>query len=216
MAPTILIADDHRLLREGLRAMLQRKGFHVIAEADNGRSAVKLAKKLKPDVVITDIGMPDLNGVEATKKICAEAPRSKVLALSMHNESRFVMGVLEAGASGYLLKDAAFEELSDAIKAVLKGQVYLSPSIAGVVVRQSIGGTGSKPGSERAILSKREYEVLQLIAEGKSTKEIAATLYISVKTVETHRKQIMDKLDIQSIAGLTKYAVREGLTPLHK
>jgi DNA-binding NarL/FixJ family response regulator len=124
--------------------------------------------------------------------------------------------VLEAGASGYLLKDAAFEELSGAIKAVLKGQIYLSPSIAGVVVRQSFGRPGSKSRSERAILSKREHEVLQLIAEGKSTKEIAATLYVSVKTVETHRKQIMDKLDIHSIAGLTKYAVREGLTSLHK
>lgn len=216
MAPTILIADDHTLLREGLRALLQREGFQVIAEADNGRSAVKLAKKLQPNIVITDIGMPDLNGVEATKKICAEAPRSKVLALSMHTESRFVLGVLEAGASGYLLKDAAFEELSGAIKAIVKGQIYLSPSIAGVVVRQSIGRCGTKPGSERAVLSRREHEVLQLIAEGRSTKEIAATLYVSVKTVETHRKQIMDKLDIHSIAGLTKYAVREGLTPLHK
>ena len=216
MVATILIADDHRLFREGLRALLEREGFQVIAEADNGRSAVKLAKKLQPDVVITDIGMPDLNGVEATKKICAEATRSKVLALSMHTESRFVLGVLEAGASGYLLKDAAFEELSTAIKAVLKGQIYLSPSIAGVVVRQSIGNPGSKPRSERPVLSKREHEVLQLIAEGKSTKEIAATLYVSVKTVETHRKQIMDKLDIHSIAGLTKYAVREGLTSLHK
>jgi DNA-binding NarL/FixJ family response regulator len=216
MTATILIADDHRLLREGLRALLEREGFQVIAEADNGRSAVQLAKKLKPDIVITDIGMPDLNGVEATKKICAEAPRSKILALSMHTESRFVLGVLEAGASGYLLKDAAFEELSTSIKAVLKGQIYLSPAIAGVVVRQSIGGPGSKPRADRAMLSKREHEVLQLIAEGKSTKQIAATLYVSVKTVETHRKQIMDKLDIHSIAGLTKYAVREGLTPLHK
>lgn len=216
MTATVLIADDHRLLREGLRALLQREGFEVVGEADNGRSAVNLAKKLRPDVVITDIGMPDLNGVEATKKICAEAPRSKVLALSMHTESRFVLGVFEAGASGYLLKDAAFEELSGAIKAVLKGQIYLSPSIAGVVVRQSIGGRGSKPRSKGPLLSKRENEVLQLIAEGRSTKEIAATLYVSVKTVETHRKQIMDKLDIHSIAGLTKYAVREGLTPLHK
>jgi DNA-binding NarL/FixJ family response regulator len=216
MTQTILIADDHRLLREGLRALLEREGFQVVAEADNGRSAVQLAKKLKPDIVITDIAMPDLNGVEVTKQISAEAPRSKVLALSMHTESRFVLGVLEAGASGYLLKDAAFEELSIAIKAVLKGQIYLSPAITGVVVRQSVGATGSKPGTDGSMLSKREREVLQLIAEGKSTKQIAATLYVSVKTVETHRKQIMDKLDIHSVAGLTKYAVREGLTPLHK
>jgi DNA-binding NarL/FixJ family response regulator len=212
MTKTILIADDHRLLREGLRALLERDGFQVVAEADNGRSAVRLAKQLQPDIVITDIAMPDLNGVEATRQISVEAPRSKVLALSMHTESAFVLGILEAGASGYLLKDAAFEELSTAIKAVLKGQIYLSPAIAGLVVSQSLGRLGSKPRSQRAKLSKREQEVLQLIAEGKSTKEIAATLYVSVKTVETHRKQIMDKLDIHSVAELTKYAIREGVT----
>jgi two-component system response regulator NreC len=216
MTQTILIADDHRLLREGLRALLERDGFQVVAEADNGRSAVRLAKQLQPDIVITDIAMPDLNGIEATRQVRAEAPRSKVLALSMHTESGFVLGILEAGASGYLLKDAAFEELSVAIKAVLKGQIYLSPAITGVVVGQSLGRLGSKARSQRAKLSKREQEVLQLIAEGKSTKEIAATLCVSVKTVETHRKQIMDNLDIHSVAGLTKYAVREGLTSLQK
>jgi DNA-binding NarL/FixJ family response regulator len=212
MPQTILIADDHRLLREGLRALLERDGLQVVAEADNGRSAVRLAKELQPDLVITDIAMPDLNGVEATRQICAEAPRSKVLALSMHTESRFVLGILEAGASGYLLKDAAFEELSGAIKAVLKDQIYLSPAIAGAVVKQSLGRLGSKLRPQQAKLSKREREVLQLIAEGKSTKEIAARLYVSVKTVETHRKQIMDKLDIYSVAELTKYAIREGVT----
>ena len=211
MPETILIADDHRLLREGLRALLEREGFQVVAEADNGRSAVKLAKQLQPDIVITDIAMPDLNGVEATRQICAEAPRSKVLALSMHAESRFVLGILEAGASGYLLKDSAFEELAGAIKAILKDQIYLSPAIAGVVLSQSLSRLGSKCRSQQIELSKREREVLQLIAEGKSTKEIAATLYVSVKTVETHRKQIMDKLDIHSIAELTKYAIREGV-----
>ena len=211
MPETILIADDHRLLREGLRALLEREGFQVVAEADNGRSAVKLAKQLQPDIVITDIAMPDLNGVEATRQICAEAPRSKVLALSMHTESRFVLGILEAGASGYLLKDAAFEELAVAIKAILKDQIYLSPAITGVVLSQSLSRLGSKRRSQQIELSKREREVLQLIAEGKSTREIAATLYVSVKTVETHRKQIMDKLDIHSIAELTKYAIREGV-----
>ena len=212
MPHTILIADDHRLLREGLRALLERDGFHVVAEADNGRSAVRLAKQLQPDIVITDIAMPDLNGVEATRQISAEAPRSKVLALSMHTQSRFVLGILEAGASGYLLKDSAFEELSVAINAILKNQIYLSPAIAGVVVRQSLGHSLSKSGSSQSELSKREREVLQLIAEGKSTKKIAAMLHISVKTVETHRKQIMDKLDIHSVAELTKYAVREGVS----
>jgi DNA-binding NarL/FixJ family response regulator len=212
MAQTILIADDHRLFREGLRVLLEREGFKVVGEADNGRTAVKLAKKLQPDVVIADIGLPDLNGVEATRQICAQAPCSKVLVLSMHTETRFVLGVLEAGASGYLLKDAAFEELSGAIQAVLKGQIYLSPAIAGVVVSRLIERAEAKPKSAQATLSKREQEVLQLIAEGKSTKEIAAALYISVKTVETHRKQIMDKLGIYSVAELTKYAIREGVT----
>lgn len=212
MPPTILIADDHRLLREGLRALLERDGFRVIGEADNGRSAVRLAKQLQPDIVITDIAMPDLNGVEATRQICVEAPRSKVLALSMHTESRFVLGILEAGASGYLLKDAAFEELTLAIKAVLKGQVYLSPAISGVVLSQSLARFNPNARSDRVQLSKREQEVLQLIAEGQSTKKIAATLHVSVKTVETHRKQIMDKLGIHSVAELTKYAVREGVT----
>lgn len=212
MTKTILIADDHRLLREGLRALLEREGVRVIAEADNGRTAVRLARELQPDIVITDIAMPDLNGVEATRQICAEAPRAKVLALSMHTESRFVLGILEAGASGYLLKDAAFEELSGAIKAILKDQIYLSPAIAGVVVRQSLGRVEAKRRSQQVELSKREREVLQLIAEGKSTKDIAAKLYVSIKTVETHRKQIMDKLDLHSIAELTKYAVREGVT----
>lgn len=212
MPPTILIADDHRLLREGLRALLERDGFRVIGEADNGRSAVRLAKQLQPDIVITDIAMPDLNGVEATRQICVEAPRSKVLALSMHTESRFVLGILEAGASGYLLKDAAFEELTLAIKAMLKGQVYLSPAISGVVLSQSLARFNPNARSDRVQLSQREQEVLQLIAEGQSTKKIAATLHVSVKTVETHRKKIMDKLDIHSVAELTKYAVREGVT----
>jgi two-component system, NarL family, response regulator NreC len=212
MAHTILIADDHRLLREGLRALLEREGFQVVGEAENGRSAVKLAKQLQPDVVITDIGMPDLNGVDATRQIRAEAPRSKVLALSMHTESRFVLGILDAGASGYLLKDSAFEELSVAIESLLKDQIYLSPAIAGVVVERSLGRVGSKAGAPQTKLSKREQEVLQLITEGKPTKEIAAKLYVSIKTVETHRKQIMDKLGIYSVAELTKYAIREGVT----
>lgn len=212
MTPTILIADDHRLMRDGLRALLEREGFQVVGEADDGRSAVKLAKQLQPDIVITDIGMPSLNGVEATRQVCAEAPRAKVLALSMHAESRFVIGILEAGASGYLLKDAAFEELSGAIHAVLKDQIYLSPAIAGVVVQRSLERLDAGHRPLQLKLSKREHEVLQLIAEGKSTKAIAATLFVSFKTVETHRKHIMDKLGIYTVAELTKYAIREGVT----
>jgi len=160
--------------------------------------------------------VPGLAPGTIARQVRAEAPRSKVLALSMHTESGFVLGILEAGASGYLLKDSAFEELAVAVKAILKDQIYLSPAIAGVVLSHSLSRLGSKRKSEQVELSKREREVLQLIAEGKSTKEIAATLYVSVKTVETHRKQIMDKLDVYSVAGLTKYAVREGLTSLQK
>jgi DNA-binding NarL/FixJ family response regulator len=212
MPQTILIADDHTLIRDGLRALLEREGFQVVGEAEDGRAAVKLAKQLQPDIVITDIGMPGLNGVEATRQICAEAPGAKVLALSMHAESRFVIGILEAGASGYLLKDAAFEELSAAIHVLLKDQIYLSPAIAGVVVERSLRRLDTDPRPSQAKLSKREHEVLQLIAEGKSTKEIAALLFVSVKTVETHRKQIMDKLGIYTVAELTKYAIREGVT----
>jgi two-component system, NarL family, response regulator NreC len=194
--------------------MLERQGFEVIGEAEEGRRAVQLAKKLRPDIVIIDIGMPGLNGVEATRQISTEVPQAKIIVLSMHSDSRFILGVLGAGACGYLLKDSAFEELSASIRAISEGQTYyLSPAIADVVVRKAIGNLSAKTASGHK-LSSREQEILQLIAEGRSTREIAATLYVSVKTVETHRKQIMDKLNIHSIAELTKYAIREGITSL--
>jgi DNA-binding NarL/FixJ family response regulator len=194
--------------------MLERQGFEVIGEAEEGRRAVQLAKKLRPDIVILDIGMPGLNGVEATRQISTEVPQAKIIVLSMHSDSRFILGVLGAGACGYLLKDSAFEELSTGIKAISEGQpYYLSPAIADVVIRKAIGNLSAKAASGDK-LSNREKEILQLIAEGRSTREIAATLYVSVKTVETHRKQIMDKLNIHSIAELTKYAIREGITSL--
>lgn len=194
--------------------MEQERDMEVIAEAADGREAVQLTRELKPDVIVMDLSMPDLNGIEATRQVLEENPGVKVLALSMHSDKRFVAGVLGAGASGYLLKDCALDELVRAIHSVAVDQTYLSPSIAGVVVQ---GYTQQVRGSDAPVmssLSPREQEVLQLMAEGKPVKEIASILHLSVKTVETHRHQIMNKLGVYSVAELTKYAIREGLTSL--
>jgi two-component system response regulator NreC len=213
----ILVADDHKIVRDGLRTLIEKEnGMEVIAEAEDGRSAVKQAKKLLPDIVIMDITMPDLNGIDATRAIVEEASGAKVIALSMHSDRRFVSGMLEAGASAYLLKDSAFEELATAIRAVVANQIYLSPKIADIVVRRFVSKSASTERSAFTELTKREREVLQLLAEGVSTKEIAGRLNLSVKTVETHRANIMDKLDIRTISELVKYAIREGLTSLEK
>ena len=210
-----LIADDHRIMREGLRSLLERSGnFECIAEADDGHQAVKLALELRPDIVIMDIAMPNLNGIEATRQIKSELPEVEVVILSMHATRNYVLQVLQAGASAYLLKDSAFEELSTALLAISRGGMYLSPAIAKTAALASLKGGASGATGQVEHLTKRELQVLQLIAEGKSTKDIAARLDLSVKTVETHRKQIMDKLEIRSIAGLTKYCIREGLTTL--
>jgi two-component system, NarL family, response regulator NreC len=211
-----LIADDHRIMREGLRSLLERSGdFECIAEADDGYQAVKLALELRPDIVIMDIAMPNLNGIEATRQIKSELPEVEVVVLSMHATRNYVLQVLQAGASAYLLKDSAFEELATALLAISRGGMYLSPAIAKTAALANLkaGASGGVTGQVEH-LTKRELQVLQLIAEGKSTKDIAARLDLSVKTVETHRKQIMDKLEIRSIAGLTKYCIREGLTTL--
>jgi DNA-binding NarL/FixJ family response regulator len=215
MTVRILIADDHKILREGLKSLLEKQPeFAVVAEAQDGLSAISEAKKHKPDIAILDIGMPDLNGIEVTRRIRSEMAETRVIALSMHADRRFVMGILEAGAKGYLLKDSAFAELVTAVTAVAKGKMYLSPSIAETVVKNSLEKLDRKDEGSSVLLSGREREVLQMIAEGKSTKEIALKLFVSTKTVETHRKQIMDKLNIRTVAGLTKYAIREGLTSL--
>ncbi len=212
MAINILLADDHGIVRDGLRSLLEKEpGMRVIGEASSGREAVRFVSELLPDVVILDIGMPDLNGIEASCQMKAKHPEMKILALSMHSDKRFVTRMFSAGASGYLLKDCAFEELTGAIHTVLRNQTYLSPSIAGQVVKDYVRRLDE---TEAAKLTPREREVIQLLAEGKSTKRIAAELNISVKTVETHRTQIMEKLNIDSIARLTKFAIREGLTSL--
>ena len=212
----ILLADDHKIVREGLRTLIEKQpGTEVVGEADSGRMALKLTRELKPDVVIMDITMPDLNGIEATRQIHSEIPGVKVIALSMHSDKRLVAGILMAGASGYLLKeDCDSGELARAIQAVATNQTYLSPKIGEVVIKDYVRHLSMTASSPFSILTPREREVLQLLAEGKNTKEIASSLHVSVKTVETHRNKIMEKLDIRSIAELTKYAIRERLTPL--
>ena len=229
MSISVLIVDDHQIIREGLRSLLEHEAdIKVVGDASTGRAAVKLAGELWPDVIVMDVGMPDLNGIDATRQINAAFPSPRVIALSMHADRRFATEMLKAGARGYVLKEAAFEELAAAIRAVMDGKVFLSPRVAGVVVddyvnafRSSSGTSGhvagagpEDPSSAFSKLSTREREVLQLMAEGRSTKEIARDLGVSVKTVETHRRQLMEKLHLYTVAELTKYAVREGLTAL--
>ncbi len=215
MSIKIILADDHEIVRSGIRNLLEnQEDMEVIAEAENGRALVKLVKELLPDVVVLDVSMPELNGIEATRQIISECSGVKVLALSMHSDRRFVGGMLEAGASGYLLKGCNFEELLKAIRAVVKDQAYLCPKISNIVIAGYVNNSTLVTKRTASFLTAREREVLQLLAEGKSTKEIAAHIYVSTKTVETHRHHIMEKLNIHSIAELTKYAIREGLTSL--
>ena len=211
----IVLADDHKITRQGLINMLKdQRDMEVVGEAENGHGAVKLAKELSPNVVIMDVSMPDLNGISATRRIVAESSKSKVIGLSMHSDKRFVKGMFEAGASGYLLKDCAFEELVQAIQAVASNRVYLSPSIASIMVEEVLKAASEKETSKASLLTDREREIVQLLAEGKSTKDIAYRLNLSIKTIESHRRRIMERLEIQSIAELTKFAIKEGLTSL--
>ena len=215
MAVRIILADDHNLFRAGLRALLEREpNLEVVAEADNGRAAVELALKLSPQIVVMDISMPDLNGMEACSQLTSRDPATKVIALSMHTDRHFVEGMLQAGASGYLLKDCAHEEFIRAIRTIIAGQTYLTPAVTSQLVEDYVHHAEAKKGSSWEVLTPREREVLQLVAEGGATKQIAAALGVSVKTIETHRHQIMEKLNIHSIAELTKFAVRQGLTSL--
>lgn len=215
MTCRILLADDHKIVRDGLKALIEKEmGMEVIAEADTGRKALKLSRKLKPDIVVMDITMPDLNGIDATRQIVGELPGVKVVALSMHSQKQFVEGMLKAGVSGYLLKDGAFEELIDAVRTVMMGRLYLSPDIAGIVVSEFLKYHQAAQDAETGMLTLREREVLQLIAEGHTVKATARALNISIKTVETHRSHIMKKLELYTVAELTKYAIRQGLTPI--
>jgi DNA-binding NarL/FixJ family response regulator len=210
----ILLVDDHQITREGLRALLEKEEeFEIVAEASNGRDAVKFALDLAPDVVLMDVAMPDLNGVEATRQILETKKNIRIIALSMHSEKQFVAKMMEAGASGYLLKDCAFDELTHGIRVVHEGGTYLGQQIAPVVVQDYVQSLRDKK-SFFSSLTPREREVVQLIAEGHSTKEIAYKLNVSTKTVETHRRNTMEKLKIDNVAELTKFAIREGLTDL--
>ena len=215
MIVRILIADDHKIILDGLCSLLDKNdALKVIGQAADGLSAVRLAGELSPDLVIMDISLPGLNGIDATRRILEANPRVKIIALSMHKDGRYIAEALKSGAMGYLLKESAFDELIAAIGAVMKGQCYLSASIADLVIKDYVRHLEKTDSGIFTVLTPREREVLQSLSEGLSTKGIAARLKVSVKTVETHRAQIMAKLDIHSIAELTKYAIREGLTSL--
>lgn len=215
MSIKVILADDHNIVREGLKSLLKSSNdIVVIAEASNGRETVSLARQLEPDVVVMDVTMPDMNGVDATQKITQLAPDVRVLALSSHSDGVYVKGMLEAGAKGYLIKDAAISELLTAITVVSQGRIYVSPSIADTLVGDYVQRVKGEIGPDTQVLSTREREVLQLVSEGKSSSQIASSLYLSERTIEAHRKRIMDKLGMRSIAELTKYAIREGLTSL--
>jgi len=215
MATTVLLAEDHEMVRDGLRALLEREDdMDVVGEAENGREAVRLARDLSPEIIVMDVSMPDLNGIEATRQVCRRCPGTRVLALSVHADRRFVTEMLRAGAAGYVLKDCAFEELVRGIRAVAQGHMYLSPRVADAVVEGHVRAPAAEAQPTGSVLTAREREVLQLLTEGHGTKQIARRLHVSTKTIDTHRQHIMDKLDVHNVADLTKYAVREGLTTL--
>jgi len=213
MSTRIFLADDHEVMREGLCALLRKyPEIEVVGQAADGRSTIKMVRELLPDIVIMDIGMPNLNGVEATRRIVHEFPDIKVMALSTHSDRLMVAKMLEAGASGYMLKESAFSELINGIKAIEQNKTYLCPQVANVVLNDYVNLLSDPKRVKGDVLTKREREVLQLVAEGRTSKTIAAELNVSVKTIDSHREHIMKKLGIRSIARLTKYAIRGGLT----
>ncbi|MCK5849577.1 MAG: response regulator transcription factor [Kiritimatiellae bacterium] len=212
---TVLIADDHESVRWGLKALLEKEpDIKIVAEAEDGRTAVALAKKLSPCIAIVDIAMPDLNGIEATNQIIIEAPNVRVIALSAFEDTKNVENILKAGAMGYVLKSGSFKDVVSAVRAVAEGHTYLSPQITGIIVKEFVRKRSKHDASSFAILTPRERETLQLLTEGKTPKEVADILSVSVTTVHTHRTHIMEKLNIYTTAELTKYAIREGLTSL--
>lgn len=213
MTTRILLVDDHELMREGLRSILEgEEGVEIVGEASNGREAVSLSRTLEPDVVVMDVGMKDLNGIDATRQIRGEFPEIEVVALSSHSDSRYVSAILEAGACAYVLKANAYADLRKALQAARQGKSYLCAEVTKGVVDASLHGPGSGVGP--SVLSDREREVLQLLAEGLTSPGIGKRLFIATSTVETHRRSIMRKLAIHSVADLTKWAIREGLTQL--
>jgi len=220
MTLRIVIADDHRLVREGLHAVLAREhDFDVVGLAEDGADAVRMVRRLQPAVLVTDVAMPGLNGIEAIRRMRAHHETVRVLCLSMHSDQRSVLSALDAGASGYLLKDSSCEELAQAVRHVSAGRVHLSAALMGVVVdeirtRSRVPRSVAELGGERPILTLREREIVQLFAEDLSTQAIADRLHLSAKTVATHRENITRKLGVRGIAGMTRYAVREGMSSL--
>jgi DNA-binding NarL/FixJ family response regulator len=202
----VLLADDHQIVRQGFRALLEREGLAVVAEATNGREAVRLAQTLKPDVAVLDLVMPLLNGVDAAREILQVCPAMPLILMTMHTEEHQIAAALQAGIRGYLVKTQAAEDLVKAIQEVARGQIYLSPGVSRVVVEAYLGGRApTEP------LSPRERQVVQLVSEGKTSKEIAVLLGVTAKTAESYRTRIMEKLDIHDTAGLVRYAIRRGL-----
>jgi DNA-binding NarL/FixJ family response regulator len=215
MGIRVVLADDHRLVRDGLRALLQRESdFELVGQAEEGLAAIRLARELRPDVIVMDVSMPGMNGIEAVHRIVAEQAGIKVLCLSVHDEPKMVLAGLEAGAAGYVLKDCSSEELSGAIRTVMTQQIYLSPQLVGLVVKAYRGRDAAMAAGPFTQLTSRERELVQLFSEGYSTNQIAERLHVSAKTVATHREHILQKLQIQGIAELTRYALREGLSSL--
>jgi two-component system response regulator NreC len=207
MSTRVLLADDHRLVRQGLRTLLEKQGFQVVSEASDGQEALGAVEKTQTDVAILDISMPILNGVDAARELLKSSPKTKVILLTQHDEDQYVTEALRAGVRGYVLKSQAAEDLVHAIQEVCRGSIYLSPNISGAVVDAYLSKTYASPDP----LSGRERQVLQLVGEGKSTKDIAVHLGISVKTAESHRARLMKKLDIHETASLVRYAIRRGL-----
>ncbi len=207
MALKILLADDHAVVREGLRVLLEREGFLFSGEASDGREAIVLCERNKPDIAVLDLAMPLLNGIDAAREIIKTNPKIKVILLTMHTEDHLVLESLRAGVTGYVLKTRASNELVQAIRAVSKGEMFLTQSISRTIVQAFL----NKNEVQDRFLSDRERQVLQLVAEGKTTKELASILGISAKTAESHRSNIMDKLDIHDVAGLVRYAIRTGI-----
>ncbi len=215
MSKRILLADDHGILRQGIVALIEQKcsGMEVVGEAEDGQTTVQLARELRPDVILMDVTMPGLNGIEATRQIKQQLPDVKILALSVHARREFVLDMLRAGATGYMLKECLIDDLVQAVNAVIANECYLSPKIASIVV-DNITKNGTTDGDSASSITPRERQILQLLAEGKSAKQIALQLHVSVKTIEANRRQIMDKLEIDNLAGLIKYAIRKGLVTI--
>jgi DNA-binding NarL/FixJ family response regulator len=203
----VLLADDHAIVRQGLRVLLEKEGFTVVGEASDGREAAQMCEKLHPDVAVLDLSMPNLNGIDAAREITKRNPRTRVVLLTMHTEDHLVLESLRAGVTGYVLKTRASDELVQAIRSVSRGDMHLTPSISRTIVQAFL----SKEQLPARVISDRERQVLQLVAEGKTTKEVALLLGISVKTAESHRSNLMEKLDIHDTAGLVRYAIRQGI-----